>query len=54
MAERTRPGYCAGHYIRLRRKNVPADTIYQGTSLCWECVDRATLLSQPVSAPPQS
>jgi hypothetical protein len=40
MADRTRPGYCAPHFLRSRRRNVPADTIYEGTSMCWDCLDR--------------
>jgi hypothetical protein len=40
MADRTRPGYCAPHFIRDGRKNVPADTIYEGTSMCWDCLRR--------------
>jgi hypothetical protein len=41
VAERTRPGYCAPHFVREGRR-VPADTIYQGTSMCWDCLKKAT------------
>jgi hypothetical protein len=37
VAERTRPGYCAGCFVR-RGRTVPAFTIYQGTSVCTTCL----------------